>query len=176
MLNWAVRHKTWIRWVSTGITVILMAGIFFFSAQGIESADLSDAVAYKVLDADVFDFSVFSAVSSGRKTVDLFVRQMVRKAAHVVLYLALGFSLRVCLESWLGKRKGLMIGSALMGIIYGATDELHQLFVPGRSGELSDVILDGTGVLAGVLLATGIIFLIRKTGRPSVSSPGEVKA
>ncbi len=176
MLNWAVRHKTWIRWISTGITVILMAGIFFFSAQRVESGDLSDSVADKVMDADIFDFSIFSAVSSGRKTVDLFVKQMVRKVAHVILYLALGFSLRVCLESWLGKRKGLMISSALIGIMYGATDELHQLFVPGRSGELSDVILDGLGVLAGVLLATGIIFLIRKSGKPSVSSPGEVKA
>jgi VanZ family protein len=29
--------------------------------------------------------------------------------------------------------------------VYGATDELHQLFVPQRSTELSDVVADSLG-------------------------------
>ena len=39
-----------------------------------------------------------------------------------------------------------------IGTIYAATDEIHQLFVPGRSGQISDVCLDSIGVLIGVSL------------------------
>lgn len=38
------------------------------------------------------------------------------------------------------------IGSAM----YAMTDELHQLFVPGRSGRIADVLLDSTGAAVGV--------------------------
>ena len=37
---------------------------------------------------------------------------------------------------------------------YAATDEFHQLFVPGRSGQISDVVLDSAGALAGLLILT----------------------
>ena len=46
---------------------------------------------------------------------------------------------------------------------YAATDEFHQLFVPGRSGQVSDVILDSAGAATGVLIMTGIEWLrVRK--------------
>lgn len=40
----------------------------------------------------------------------------------------------------------------LSGVLYGASDELHQYFVPGRFMELGDWIADAVGVVAGVLL------------------------
>ena len=42
--------------------------------------------------------------------------------------------------------------------LYAAADEFHQLFVPGRSGQVSDVMLDSAGALAGLL----ILALVRK--------------
>lgn len=38
-------------------------------------------------------------------------------------------------------------------MIRAALDEVHQLFVPGRGGMWQDVLLDGCGVLAGIVLA-----------------------
>jgi VanZ family protein len=38
------------------------------------------------------------------------------------------------------------------GIAYAITDEVHQLFVPGRVGAPLDVVIDSVGVAAGVLL------------------------
>lgn len=40
----------------------------------------------------------------------------------------------------------------LLGTFYAASDEFHQLFVPGRSGQVTDVLIDSAGVLVGVLL------------------------
>lgn len=48
----------------------------------------------------------------------------------------------------------------LIAALYAASDEIHQLFVPGRSGQLSDVILDSAGALAGVAVFTVICWLI----------------
>lgn len=50
----------------------------------------------------------------------------------------------------------------LIAALYAASDEIHQLFVPGRSGQLSDVILDSAGALAGVAAFTVLCWLINR--------------
>ncbi|HJA34824.1 MAG TPA: VanZ family protein [Candidatus Mediterraneibacter merdigallinarum] len=50
----------------------------------------------------------------------------------------------------------------LTAALYAATDEVHQLFVPGRSGQISDVILDSAGALAGVLVLAAVRKLIKR--------------
>ena len=36
--------------------------------------------------------------------------------------------------------------------LYGAIDELHQMFIPGRFADIRDWLADSTGVLLGVLV------------------------
>ena len=43
--------------------------------------------------------------------------------------------------------------SWLIGTAYAMTDEFHQAFVPGRSCEFRDMVIDSCGVLTGVLAA-----------------------
>ena len=38
------------------------------------------------------------------------------------------------------------------GELYALSDEIHQVFVPGRAFELSDLVLDGAGILGGLLI------------------------
>jgi hypothetical protein len=40
-----------------------------------------------------------------------------------------------------------------IALAWGASDELHQSFVPGRSPELLDLVADGVGGAVGALLA-----------------------
>ena len=42
-------------------------------------------------------------------------------------------------------------GAALIAILYGASDEWHQTFVPGRFATLADWVADVLGAIAGVL-------------------------
>lgn len=46
--------------------------------------------------------------------------------------------------------------------LYAATDEFHQLFVPGRAGLFTDVLIDATGAAIGLLLAGSIIALVKR--------------
>lgn len=66
-------------------------------------------------------------------------------AAHGVTYLALAFSLTRATGS---------AGAALaLAAWYGALDEVHQSFVPGREAGLPDWLADVTGAWLGVTLA-----------------------
>ena len=52
--------------------------------------------------------------------------------------------------------------SVCIAVLYASTDELHQLFVPGRSGQVNDVLIDGCGAVIGALIIWGISYLIHK--------------
>lgn len=47
---------------------------------------------------------------------------------------------------------GLFAGSLLITLGYGVFDEFHQYFVPGRYASLTDLLLNLTGALLGVLV------------------------
>lgn len=50
------------------------------------------------------------------------------------------------------KTKEKIIGSIVFGAGHAVTDELHQLFVSGRSARIFDVGIDTLGVITGILI------------------------
>lgn len=70
------------------------------------------------------------------------------KLAHFGVYLVLGALLAFAVD-----RTGWPLWTAaLLGVLYGASDEVHQLFVPGRSASVVDWIADAAGVCTAVFL------------------------
>jgi VanZ family protein len=47
-------------------------------------------------------------------------------------------------------------GGAAIAMLYGLSDEWHQLHVPGRDGSLADVLADGAGAVLGATLLAAI--------------------
>lgn len=68
------------------------------------------------------------------------------KLAHFAAYTIFGLLAAHAIPP----RRGFALLAVLLGVAYGASDEIHQHFVPGRSVELADWIADSLGVLAGV--------------------------
>lgn len=136
----------------------IVAGmIFWFSAQdGATSGQLSGGITEKVVEVVEPDYD--SLPEPEQQTLFDAVQFAVRKSAHFSEYALLGFLLRLLCASYALRRGGLV--AWLCGTGYAATDELHQWFVAARSAMWQDVCLDSSGVLAGVLLATGILALI----------------
>lgn len=140
------------------LAVLATAGmIFWFSAQnGAASGQLSGGITEKVVEVVEPDYD--SLPEPEQQTLFDAVQFAVRKSAHFSEYALLGFLLRLLCASYALRRGGLV--AWLCGTGYAATDELHQWFVAARSAMWQDVCLDSSGVLAGVLLATGILALI----------------
>ena len=91
------------------------------------------------------------------------ITYVVRKCAHFIEYLALGWSLLLPVTNRFGRFGGLY--AWVFGSLYAVTDEIHQIFVKERSCELSDVLLDSAGVLTGLLIA--FAFSMIRAGRQS---------
>lgn len=88
---------------------------------------------------------------------------IVRKTAHFTEYLILGFLSAGTLWGW-GKRRGLL-WLPTAGLLAPLVDETIQLFVPGRSGQISDVWLDAAGFAVGVFLLVLFGLLLRALRR-----------
>ncbi len=141
------------------ITVVWMTVIFGFSAQPADaSTDTSLRVGMTIGHMIVPGFSEMpkeEQIDYAEK-----IEFPVRKTAHATEYAILGCLLtNLCLS--FSMRKAYMWGW-LMGSAYAATDEFHQLFVPGRSGQITDVMLDSVGCLIGCLLTCLILHVVRK--------------
>lgn len=101
------------------------------------------------------------------------------KGAHAVAYAALGASLIRALSGnrTVAMTAGRVLLAALLATLYGATDELHQRFVPERTPDLLDLAADAFGGLAGSVAlsaAAHLVAMVRRvppTGPPSRGGP-----
>jgi VanZ family protein len=72
-----------------------------------------------------------------------------KKAGHMVGYGLLAFSY------WhgLGRQRGRSLHAWALAVLYGASDELHQVFVPGRGASVADVLIfDSAGAALALWL------------------------
>lgn len=90
----------------------------------------------------------------------------VRKCAHFTEYLVLGICLMLtCRDVGMGSAPpwSWPAFAWVIGTVFAGTDEIHQLFVTDRSGEIRDVMIDSAGVLVGVILT--VIVTRRRAGK-----------
>lgn len=119
--------------------------IFMFSMQnGNESSKLSLGV--------IEIIQSFIPISINIDTLHF----IIRKAAHMSEYALL------CLSFIYGFSKNAVnkyiLYSLLCTFLYACTDEFHQLFIGGRAGQFTDVLIDTSGGLIMVVL----IIVIKK--------------
>ena len=87
---------------------------------------------------------------------------IVRKAAHVFLYFVLGILLTLLVRTYHICWRSVVLWAVGIACTYAATDETHQLLVGGRSGQVSDVLLDTAAACAGaVIIAGGYKFICK---------------
>lgn len=55
--------------------------------------------------------------------------------------------------SSLGRRVALVgVAAFVIAVLYACSDEIHQLFIDGRAGQVADVLVDASGAAIGCLL------------------------
>ena len=127
-----------------------MALIFYLSSQNAAiSSETSGSVIETVADIFYPDFSKFSDEKQAEIISSL--QFIVRKAAHFSLYAVLGVLSFLSVISYRDlKYKFRILLSAVICLIYAASDEFHQLFVSGRSAEIRVVCIDFCGSLIAI--------------------------
>jgi VanZ like family len=78
------------------------------------------------------------------------VRLMARKAGHVLGYALLGLALLHALVPKGAAPLRAAVIAVGLAAAYGATDEFHQSFIPGRGPAATDVLIDAVGASLGV--------------------------
>lgn len=152
--------------VSHALILGWMGLIFYMSAQpGDLSGDISGTVSHLFM-------RIWNAIF-GLNWSEVEILQMaeiwdypIRKLAHmtefgilaVLVYWALGQYRVFGKFCGVPKRYGV---AWIFTVVYAATDEIHQLFVPDRSGNLVDVCVDATGALIALLIIWGVNRAIR---------------
>lgn len=86
---------------------------------------------------------------------------ILRKSAHVIEYFVLFLLLFNALYKPSSLRNNMVIASVI-AVVYAVLDEIHQLFVPGRSGTVLDVLTDSLGVFMGCLAILVVVKLNSK--------------
>lgn len=146
------KYKTMFSWL---LVILWMLLIFNLSHQPVEKSNSLSKGITKI---------IIETVEKLAPTKELnlsILNHIVRKNAHFLAYLVLGVLLIKGLEIiGITGRKAIFTG-ILIAVIFAISDEVHQLFVPGRGGQLKDVLIDSAGAIVGVFIYKGL-YLLKK--------------
>ena len=151
--------KMIVRFILIVIILMITSTIFSFSNQDAEkSSGTSSRVAEILIKLQP---KYKNITDSEKKELIEKYQTPVRKFAHFSIYTILGMSIvgLTCTYE-ISNRKREVI-TIIAGALYAMSDEIHQTFIQGRSGQVTDVLLDTFGVIVGTILVLGIIKILK---------------
>lgn len=147
------------------LALVWMCVIFAFSAQTKEeSSVVSEGFSYRIVNTTGLFFHL-NLDEEQLREIAAAIEHFVRKGAHMTEYAILAVLLYIWTSRWELTRLRRSFMAAVATMLYAGSDEFHQLFVAGRSGRISDVLIDSAGAVIGLaffLLAEHIVEALRK--------------
>lgn len=143
------------------LLIFWMGLIFYFSHQpSVQSDSVSNGMMEKIID-------ILEIVTNHRfndneiENIYKYGITPLRKCAHLTIYFVLGMLTYSLLKQYDFNNNELIILSILFCMLYACSDEIHQLFIYGRSGETKDVLIDTFGSFLGVFMSKNFLFYYR---------------
>ena len=134
-------------------TVALAATVYFIFSNSLEIARESSARSQQVME-------LLNSLL-GRVGLGPLSEHFVRKLAHFCEFSLLGFWFMLCLRVYTRHFVRHVSWPLFFGLLTAVIDETIQLYVPGRSSSVKDVLLDFSGVLTGLFIALLILLFFR---------------
>ncbi len=160
------KPNLWVkRIIAYFFTLLTMASIFYFSAQpATQSKKTSSGITKKIVNAVTKNKKISA---KKKKVLEQKWEKTIRKIAHFTLFAILGICAFISANlTFIKKGSHFIQKDALISLVfcllYAISDEVHQIFVPGRSGQVTDVLIDLSGSIAGILIVVFIICLISR--------------
>ena len=133
------------------LLVIWMIVIFLLSGQDSnKSQGLSDGLILKSVDV-VSSITKMEITPERKEEIVDNTSSIVRTMAHFTEYLILGILVVNVLKDYYKLNIKIIIMGILFCIVYAISDELHQLFISGRSFQFRDLLVDSVGSILGSL-------------------------
>lgn len=124
-----------------------MGIIFYFSAQPSQESTIQTNIVVDII------YKIYSNIFNGKldfNTFNDFLFTPVRKIAHFSEYALLGVLAYINIKDYINKKP--YIVSIIFSLLYAVSDEIHQIFVPGRYCALLDMVIDTCGATFGILI------------------------
>ncbi|MEN8905289.1 MAG: VanZ family protein, partial [Clostridiales bacterium] len=86
-----------------------------------------------------------------------FFNLILRKLSHFIEYFILLIVVFLLVEMFIKFSNKSLIISIIICFLYSVSDEIHQLFISGRTSNMFDVLIDSTGIIFSAL----IIYIIK---------------
>ncbi|MDB8793553.1 VanZ family protein [Romboutsia sp. 1001216sp1] len=139
------------------LAILWMCVIFYMSNQPSHISSAQSSGVINVLSnvpviGDAIDIMMVNGIA----------QFVIRKSAHMFSYAILAILWFMSIYESNKYIKKTFITSLFFTFIYACTDEVHQLFIPGRSGEIRDVLVDSTGAIIGLCVLVIIIKFVNK--------------
>ena len=134
-------------------TIALLACILFIFRNSLQTGEVSSARSQTVT-ALVNGFL-------GKFGLGPLSEHLIRKLAHFSEFMLEGFLLMLCLRVYTKHFVRHMSWPLLAGMSTALMDETIQLTVPNRTSSVTDVWIDVSGVVAGLLVALIILLILR---------------
>ncbi len=137
--------------------------IFSFSSQdAVSSSALSEGLTEKIKSEQTIEEEILaeegaqSKQNASLKAEERFslLESVLRKCAHMFLFFVLGILICILVKVYGLKKIYAKTTVLFAGMAVAFFDETIQLYTPGRSGELRDVMIDTLGVCIGILIFT----------------------
>lgn len=151
----------WIAALFGVLAVTLAVCIFLLSAEpATDSAERSGGIAVLLLEKVMPSYQNLPEEEQMR--IEGVADHYLRKTAHFCMYGLLGILICLAFGYMSSRPRTHVLRTLLFGALYAASDEIHQAFVPGRGPLVTDVLLDGAGVLTGAIFVVGIWCLLKR--------------
>ncbi len=131
--------------------------IFAFSSEPADmsnktSIGFTETIITILVKADLIDIPVSSlGEEEFIHSISEQINNYIRKLAHFSAYLIFGvlvLNLSLC---YFNNKKAIFF-TLVICLLYAISDEIHQVFVPGRAGQIRDVLIDFSGSVSGVFI------------------------
>ena len=167
------KKNKYLRDISWILVILWMGVIFWFSSMpSTESNNKSEGTINKIIETTVNTTNKVGLTDKhpSEKKMNQVVEYLnypLRKCMHASVYFVLVLLLLNAFRLSNVSLKKAIFFSILICFLYACSDEFHQTFVPGRTGQFSDSLIDTTGGILGVLFYY-ILSKIFKIGRAHV--------
>lgn len=154
--------------------VLLSLRIFGFSSDtGTESDQVSKSITDVVVKVVMKSVPTVTQREWDAQKLFEICHKVVRKTAHFSIYALLAMLTLLLAHSYDLKVRISTVISASYCLLFAISDEIHQLFVNGRSGQISDVCIDFCGALTGIAVLLLIQWMWKKMKKKNARASAE---